>query len=519
MTDSGAFKEEDIVWHEKHGAGRVALSDGGGVLVEFNGGGEELFEAGPKKNIPLIKLNEDGYVMRMRNEPEAMQELAREAPADLIKTFVVDFGAALPVSALERHISGASVDAGQWKEWWKQTQAVLRDDPRFSIEKDTVHYLGDMVQIAHDLLVDFKNARNIKEKQKVCREILRLEEKGVPVEEAKEAAITFFSGTAASTTHNVGARLEALLFLEGLDPVQFEIAKKDIYGRIARMGVHEAADALVIITDNAIRVRILDICKELLADNFIDIAMSMIKRYKKQQRDWVLDTLLGDDDPRYIKALLEITLGDIPTNQQPFVWFGLRMLEAPQKFIALGYEPDDIIRRWFKLLLDAHITSAFSSDPKEGPSVSREEDEIKKFLLKKKPVLKMLRQHTDNVVLMFGQVYYNNNAISDEDKAEMLRLLREQYPALDFDSAVASADVVRDEVALSREAFDRYEKEFQDLIDRQLPEIARAIGTAREMGDISENAEYHAAKEKQGMLMSRKRYLERLLDVATILDE
>lgn len=519
MTDSGTFKEEDLVWNEKHGAGRVALSDGDGVLVEFTGGNEELFEANGKKNIPLIKLDEDGYVLRMQREPDAMCALAKDAPAELIKTFIVDFGAALSAAALERHISGTAVPADEWKEWWKQTQVVLREDPRFAIEKDTVHYLGDMVQIAHDLLVDFKNARNIKEKQKICREILRLEEKGVPVEEAKEAAITFFTGTAASTTHNVGARLEALLFLEGLDPVQFEMTKKDIYGRIARMGVHEAADALVIIADNAIRVRILNICKEILADKFIDISMSIIKRYKKQQRDWVLDTLLLDEDPKYIKALLEITLSDIPTNQQPFVWFGLRMMESPQRFIKLDYSPDDIIRRWFKLLLDAHITSAFSSNPKEGPSVSREEDEIKKFLLKKKAVLKMLRQHTDNVVLMFGQLYYNNNAMSDEDKAEMLRLLREQYPTLDFDSAVASADVVRDEVTLTREAFDRYEKEFEDLIERQLPDISRAIGTAREMGDISENAEYHAAKEKQGMLMSRKRYLERLLDVAQVLDE
>ena len=128
MTDSGTFKEEDLVWNEKHGAGRVALSDGDGVLVEFTGGNEELFEANGKKNIPLIKLDEDGYVLRMQREPDAMCALAKDAPAELIKTFIVDFGMALSAAALERHISGAAVPADEWKEWWKQTQVVLREE-------------------------------------------------------------------------------------------------------------------------------------------------------------------------------------------------------------------------------------------------------------------------------------------------------------------------------------------------------------------------------------------------------
>ena len=50
------------------------------------------------------------------------------------------------------------------------------------------------------------------------------------------------------------------------------------------------------------------------------------------------------------------------------------------------------------------------------------------------------------------------------------------------------------------------------------PKISRDIETAREHGDISENAEYHAAKERQGMIEARIKDLEDKLSRAEIID-
>ncbi len=53
-------------------------------------------------------------------------------------------------------------------------------------------------------------------------------------------------------------------------------------------------------------------------------------------------------------------------------------------------------------------------------------------------------------------------------------------------------------------------------IDR--PRISREIGVAREHGDLSENAEYHAAKDKQGLVEARISYLEDRLSRAEVID-
>lgn len=61
--------------------------------------------------------------------------------------------------------------------------------------------------------------------------------------------------------------------------------------------------------------------------------------------------------------------------------------------------------------------------------------------------------------------------------------------------------------------YQRLEKEMYELRD-QRPAIVSQIAEARAHGDLSENAEYHAAREKQGMVEARIKYLEGILSRA-----
>jgi len=62
------------------------------------------------------------------------------------------------------------------------------------------------------------------------------------------------------------------------------------------------------------------------------------------------------------------------------------------------------------------------------------------------------------------------------------------------------------------------EAELKHLKVVERPEVIQAISVAREHGDLSENAEYHAAKEKQGFIEGRIQELESKLSLAQIID-
>lgn len=62
------------------------------------------------------------------------------------------------------------------------------------------------------------------------------------------------------------------------------------------------------------------------------------------------------------------------------------------------------------------------------------------------------------------------------------------------------------------------EQELKHLKTVMRPQITDAIATARELGDLKENAEYHAAREQQGMVEARIQDIEGRLSAAQIID-
>ncbi|HZX53058.1 MAG TPA: transcription elongation factor GreA, partial [Ilumatobacteraceae bacterium] len=71
---------------------------------------------------------------------------------------------------------------------------------------------------------------------------------------------------------------------------------------------------------------------------------------------------------------------------------------------------------------------------------------------------------------------------------------------------------------LSRSAYERLQAELLDLTTRGRIEVAQKIETARLLGDLSENGDYHAAKDEQGHMEGRIRQLEHIIDTAEIIE-
>jgi transcription elongation factor GreA len=72
---------------------------------------------------------------------------------------------------------------------------------------------------------------------------------------------------------------------------------------------------------------------------------------------------------------------------------------------------------------------------------------------------------------------------------------------------------------MTKEGYDRLRAELEEMKTSGREQVAKAIAEAREKGDLSENAEYDAAKDAQGMLELKINELEKALANARVLDE
>ncbi len=78
--------------------------------------------------------------------------------------------------------------------------------------------------------------------------------------------------------------------------------------------------------------------------------------------------------------------------------------------------------------------------------------------------------------------------------------------------------VMANRIPMTPEGYARLEAELRRLKNEERPAVIRAIAAAREHGDLSENAEYHAARERQSFIEGRLMELEDKLSRAEVID-
>src|SRR5947209_7675185 len=76
-----------------------------------------------------------------------------------------------------------------------------------------------------------------------------------------------------------------------------------------------------------------------------------------------------------------------------------------------------------------------------------------------------------------------------------------------------------DRIPMTREGYDKLRADLDRMQNAEMIEITQRVATARAMGDLSENAEYHAAREDQGMLQARVNELKDRLSRAMIIEK
>ena len=75
-----------------------------------------------------------------------------------------------------------------------------------------------------------------------------------------------------------------------------------------------------------------------------------------------------------------------------------------------------------------------------------------------------------------------------------------------------------DRFPITNNGFEKLEEELKNLKTIDRPSVIKSIAEAREHGDLSENAEYHAAKEKQSFIEGRIKELEAILSLVEVID-
>ncbi|KAB2833771.1 MAG: transcription elongation factor GreA, partial [Candidatus Brocadia sp.] len=113
-------------------------------------------------------------------------------------------------------------------------------------------------------------------------------------------------------------------------------------------------------------------------------------------------------------------------------------------------------------------------------------------------------------------VVSSSKGLEDWFKVSIESVIQDRYPDLFEQPGHPKLD--ENKIYVTKEGYDRRKKEFDNLMNVEFPENAQDLGEAISRGDLRENAEYKAAREKQAMLVEKAERMKAELQRVVLLD-
>jgi len=497
---------------------------GYGRVVEFDAAAEEMTVDFQKKRGHKIRIPEatkfferlaDGHFgVYTAFRQEELKKIIETEPARVFRIYLESYGRKAQLKEIREAIVPATLSREEWSRWWGRAKKALLSDPSITVGKGAsplIELRERAKALDQEIAEKMRAAAGTLAKCAVAREYLRsvdlTPEIAAAVSKEVEAALASESG---------GSARVALLLL-----------KSDLRGADAAAAADEA---------RAIVAAAPDLVPLLMPLEPADRKKAVQALAKGAQEGWAdrLAAALGSGDVdvadlafECLRAarpdLLDSFLAKLQANPraQPllYLWFARGVFE--------GTIPPEMARGETKAsALEKLLTLAGQVGLEQKRSATEETkkflNQVRNFLTSRK--LKPFQQFVAGTSLDYARFLYakiqRNRGITDQTKTILLDVIEDEHPKVQVAAQAAEPEGGIDEGSIftSVEGYHRKEAELRHLREVEVPQNAADLGRAASFGDISENAEYSAALEKQAFLMRRIGELQQDLEKAKIID-
>ena len=498
------------------GSFRVHKNFGGGVVTDwdlFSGKVTIDFEKEKGKVIGLKLALEktepiddnDIRAQKVSNLDE-LKSLGEKDPVELVVRTISTRGGNMTMDQLDAELCGSVVEEEIYKKWWEKTKKALRESKRVSVptkRTDPLVLRDESAGPGQALVDDLDQARTPKSRVKALEAIQR----EAPLVAAGE-------GLLASAFNIVN---DAALKLMKLAPAQ-SLELISLRNEIAQEVKQESA-----IADDAPKLaEVLQVADGNLSEDLNHVAAARLKRILEAfpqafGDDWVKKILavFGRISSRGVSEIAKLLTEQERTkdlNEHIKVALSRHAL-GPDALAWICRERKKLASEVFDGSVGSVILTVLEQDSlDDGP---RRSGRLGNLLLDDKELVADLLDGMElNDVRNFARKLLASPAFPDLDRKSLMARVIKKVPETQEMVTGENQSKGDDTLLVSFESLDRRKAEYEDLVNKRIPANVKEISAARAHGDLRENFEYHAAKQMQGVLNSRKNDLERDLERA-----
>jgi transcription elongation GreA/GreB family factor len=448
----------------------------------------------------LIPIPPKHFLARKVNEAEAIKALLKSDPAAVVRNILEGFDGKATLAQISEVLIGDLFTEAEWKRWWTSAKKAMKASGYFSVptkKSEPIALRAEPVSRAEELLAFFNQTRQPKEQAAALDQIIRFHHEFGDPKTQLQPIIQRIENTAGQnqklysplTFELVLARDDLLERIPGLTTTRPDLT-------LERLISEEEARLIEILPKlpSAKERRVLQALPRSLGDAWTRRAWQMMGSNNSRLVTQIPKIFVENGRVDELQTMLERAVSEHSARSEIMIWLcreraNWPKLVTPEVLPAIlsaieRDQHDEASRssRLRDLLLDDR---ELISDVFAGADVSVARDIMRRLLLT--PVFDGLTKRS----LM----------------ARMIKL----YPELESMATGAQPEEKAESLIVSWSSLHKRREEYEEIVNKKIPENSREIGVARSYGDLRENFEFKAAKQMQAVLMRRKSELEQML--------
>ncbi|MDF1702651.1 MAG: GreA/GreB family elongation factor [Planctomycetota bacterium] len=483
-------------------------ADRGKCVIDFRTrpGHEMAIEAAARL---LDRLAADDIRVQAMADPKALRKRAKAEPLEMVRQVLARYNNRCPLRNVREALVPDAVATSTWSTWWKEAKKHALLDPRFDVGpgRDPRIEFHDIAQADFQAQVDraLKSEATAVGRQKAVMELFKVvgsnDEAKVALREAVEKELNLTRRAAdrvgwviargTITGENFNEELASAL-LEAEDPVAIVSSIEDDKTRV------EASRALV-----------------KAGEEGPDKLMNVIMRDDAAGARVAGETFSGLGRPELFEELLDKIEARPAQLPNLYAWYCRGLVR--DRWISREYDPAALMLRVLKVMDAVEFRQRKGSDDKDADVRDKAAvQRLVELLTEKNCALAVAasksadEDQARHMIKMLGQ----NRALKGRSLERLQDSILRDHPGALKD---ATEEEIATQIYMTADGIQRWRADFDRITNDEMPANAKEIARAREFGDLSENAEYHAAREKQSLLQAKANELKASLARAVVI--
>ncbi|MDR3341661.1 MAG: transcription elongation factor GreA [Treponema sp.] len=507
-----AFDKGNFVYHRTWGVGRIAGVQGDEIVIDFSKKRGHSMSLKMAVNALQTLSKNHIWVLKAVWKKEKLHDQVKNDFVWALKTIIKSFDNSCDLKRIKAELVPSVLSTGEWTTWSTKAREVLKSDPSFGVSPDNIDIFTVRerpISMEEKLFNEFKAERNFFDRAETIRNYVTQPDAELDSEFFIEM-FAYFSGYLRSYSQ-VNEQVVASYLLV-----------KDLVGRYPHLGTELHLNFLDIfdniedvpmlfsnLKDNKLKEELLRHIK-LFVPGWADIYVQLFP--------YALSTtiIVSLEKEGYEDKLVSMTLNAFENYREyreVVVWFFKNVREEPW-FKKAGIPFEKQLITLVHVLDITYREIGNHRDTTENRKINKQVYTI----LFKEGVLNVFLDEVDSDTII--RIYTLIQDVKDLDPTDKLKLrsrILDKRPDFKFFGDVEKTVTTRG-LMVTVAMYEEKQRQLAHIMEVEVPANSKEIAFALSLGDLRENAEYKAAKEKQEILNATVAKLKAEIERAQLFD-